>query len=110
MRSLTLFVAGIVVGLIIQDALAQTTNANIVGLNHVALSVPNVPDAINYYTKTMGFPVAFSDANDKGETTFAYVQISKNTFIELQEATAQRHVGINHFGLHIENMNMVEPM
>jgi hypothetical protein len=38
------------------------------------------------------------------------VQIRKNTFVELQEANAQRPVGINHFGVHVENMNLVLPM
>src|SRR4029078_1497055 len=110
MRGLPMFAIGVVVGLIIQNAVAQNPNPNIVGLNHVALRVPNVPASVNYYTKTMGFPVAFSDMNEKGQITFAYVQISKNTFIELQEATAQRPVGINHFGLHVEHMDLVAPM
>jgi hypothetical protein len=33
-----------------------------------------------------------------------YVQISQNTFVELQPATAQRPPGITHFGVHVDNM------
>ncbi len=104
MRKLSLFVAGIVVGLAIQTALAQNTNRGIVGLNHVALSVPNLDEAVAYYTKTMGFPEAFRNVDEKGQTTLVYVQISKNTFIELQPANPQRPPGINHLGVHVENM------
>jgi len=104
MRGFYLFVAGIVVGLAVEAAVAQTQNRGIVGLNHVAIVVPNLNDALTYYTKTMGFPEAFRSVDDKGNVTLVYVQISKNTFIELQPANPQRPPGINHFGLHVENM------
>ena len=105
MRGAFLFVAGIVVGLLVQSAIAQNTNRGIVGLNHVALSVPNLDEAVAYYTKTMGFPEAFRSLDEKGQPTLVYVQISKNTFVELQPANPQRPPGINHFGVHVENMN-----
>jgi len=103
-RGVFLFGAGIVVGLLVQSALAQSQNRGIVALNHVALSVPNLDEAVTYYTKTMGFPEAFRSVDDKGQVTLVYVQISKNTFVELQPANPQRPPGINHFGLHVENM------
>jgi catechol 2,3-dioxygenase-like lactoylglutathione lyase family enzyme len=104
MRGFFLFVAGIVVGLAVEAAVAQSPNRGIVGLNHVALSVPNIDQAVAYYTKTMGFPEAFRQTDDKGQVTLVYVQISKNTFVELQPSNPQRPVGINHLGLHVENM------
>ena len=105
MRGLVLFVAGAVVGLAVNAvAQNQTPNRGIVGLNHVALSVPDIDKAVAYYTKTMGFPEAFRVTNPQGEVQLVYVQISQNTFIELQPANPQRPPGINHFGLHVENM------
>ena len=107
MRGLVLFVAGILIGVAIQTTGAQNQeprNRGIVGLNHVALSVPNLDEAVSYYTKTMGFPEAFRNVDEKGQTTLVYVQISRGTFIELQPANAQRPAGMNHFGIHVENM------
>jgi catechol 2,3-dioxygenase-like lactoylglutathione lyase family enzyme len=104
MRSVVLFVGGILVGLAVQSGIAQTQNRGIVGLNHVALSVPNLDEAVSYYTKTMGFPEAFRSTDEKGQVALVYVQISRNTFIELQPANPQRPPGINHLGLHVENM------
>ncbi len=104
MRGFCLFVAGILVGLAVQAAVAQNQNRGIVGLNHVALSVPNIDEAVAYYTKTMGFPEAFRSTDEKGQVALVYVQISRNTFVELQPAYPQRPPGINHFGLHVENM------
>jgi len=109
MRGFLLFAAGILVGLTIQAA-AQNQNREIVGLNHVALSVPNIDEAVAYYTKTMGFPEAFRSTDEKGQITLVYVQISRNTFVELQPANEQRPPGINHFGLHVENMNAATAM
>ena len=105
MRGLAFFVAGTLVGLAATSvAQNQTPNRGIVGLNHVALSVPDLDKAVEYYTKTMGFPEAFRFINPAGQVQLVYVQISQNTFIELQPANAQRPPGINHFGLHVENM------
>jgi len=105
MRGLFLFIAGILVGLAVETVVAQNQNPGIVGLNHVALSVPDLDKAVAYYTKTMGFPEAFRSTDEKGTPTLVYVQISRNTFVELQPANAQRPPGINHLGLHVENMN-----
>ena len=112
MRNFVLFVMGIAVGLAVEAAVAQNTSPNkgIVGMNHVCLVVPNLDEAVKYYTKTMGFPEAFRSVDDKGNVTLVYVQISKNTFIELQPANPQRPPGINHFGLHVENMNAATAM
>lgn len=106
MRGAFLFVAGLVVGLAVEVAIAEglSPNKGIVGLNHVCIVVPNLDEAVNYYTKTLGFPEAFRSKDDKGNVTLVYVQISKNTFIELQPANPQKPAGMNHFGLVVENM------
>jgi catechol 2,3-dioxygenase-like lactoylglutathione lyase family enzyme len=105
MRGLALFLAGTLTGLAASAvAQNQTPNHGIVGLNHVAISVPNLDKAVEYYTKTLGFPEAFRSTTPQGEVRLVYVQISQNTFIELLPATDQRPAGINHFGLHVENM------
>ena len=109
MRGLSLFVAGIVVGLAVQ-AVAQSPNHGIVGLNHVGISVPNLDEAVAYYTKTLGFPEAFRSKDEKGQTTLVYVQISKNTFVELQPANPQRPPGLNHFGVVVDNMGAANAM
>jgi catechol 2,3-dioxygenase-like lactoylglutathione lyase family enzyme len=105
MRACMLFVAGLVIGVAVQTAVAQNVgNAGLVGLNHVAISVQDLDAAVGYYTKTLGFREAFRNLDEKGQPTLVYVQISRNTFIELQPANAQRPPGLNHLGIHVENM------
>ena len=104
MRSLFFLVTGIAIGLAVQSLIAQSPNHGIVFLNHVGISVPSLDQAVTYYTKTMGFPEAFRNLDDKGKPTLVYVQISKNTFLELQPASSDRPPGISHFGVVVENM------
>ena len=106
MRGAFLFIAGIVVGLAVDAAIAQNQSPNhgLVGLNHVGIAVPDLDKALAYYTKTLGFPEAFRTKDDKGQIALIYVQISKNTFVELQPVTPQRPAGISHFGVHVENV------
>src|SRR5579864_5109393 len=115
MRGFALFVAGALVGgVAVQAAIAQnqrsSPNTGIVGLNHVAIAVPDIGKAVAYYTKTMGFPEAFRLKNAAGDVQLVYVQISKDTFIELLPANQQRPPGLNHFGVHIENMKAATAM
>jgi len=51
----------------------------------------------------MGYREAFRVNDEKGQPRLVDMQISKNTFLELQPATAQRPTGFTHYGLHVEN-------
>ena len=104
MRGLVLFVAGLAVGLTVQTTMAQNENAGVM-INHVGLSVPSVPDAAAFYIQKMGFKEAFRQSDPQGNPTSMYIQVSKGTFIELQQANAQRPAGLNHFGMEAANIN-----
>jgi catechol 2,3-dioxygenase-like lactoylglutathione lyase family enzyme len=102
MRGIVLFLTGIVVGLAVQTGVAQKRTD--VYINHVGVAVPSVPDALAFYTQKMGFREAFRQTDKDGKLVSAYVQVSKNSFIELQEANAQRPAGVNHFGLAVDSI------
>src|SRR5215470_14298657 len=107
MRGVALFLAGLVVGgVAVGAALAQNSslspNKGVVALNHVGINVPDLDKAVEYYTKTLGFPEAFRNTNAQGQVQLVYVQISQNTFIELQPANG-RPLGVSHFGIHVDS-------
>jgi len=103
MRGAMLFVAGLAVGMTVHVAMAQTPNKGVVMMNHVGINVPNIPEAITYYAGKMGYKEAFRVTDDKGQPTLVYMQISKTTFLELNQANAQRPAGFTHYGLVVEN-------
>jgi catechol 2,3-dioxygenase-like lactoylglutathione lyase family enzyme len=99
-----LFAAGLAVGLAVHVAVAQSTTSGVVMMNHVGINVPNIPEAVTYYTEKMGYREAFRVHDDKGEPRLVYMHISRNTFLELNQANAQRPAGFTHYGLHVENV------
>jgi catechol 2,3-dioxygenase-like lactoylglutathione lyase family enzyme len=97
---LTLFVAGIVVGtLLIQPGAAQEGPGTGLRLNHVGIAVKNFDESFNFYTKVMGFKVAFRFPSPDGKPTTTYFQINRDTFLEMAPTSAQLPVGITHMGI-----------
>lgn len=108
MRGVVLFVAGVMVGAAVQVPLAQ--NQGVVMMNHVGINVPNINEAITYYTQKMGYKEAFRATDAQGQPTLVYLHVSRNTFLELGLANAQRPAGFTHYGLHVENIKSAVAM
>lgn len=108
MRGLVLFVTGITVGVAVQTAVAQ--NVGLVGLNHVGMNVPNIEETVAFYTQKMEFREAFRTTDDRGQPALVFIQLSRNTFLELGQANAQRPAGFTHYGIQVENMGSAVKM
>src|SRR4026207_2468407 len=79
MRGCMLFVTGLLVGVGLQTVAAQSPNAQspnkgLVQVNHIGMNVPNLDEAVTYYTKTLGFPEAFRANDEKGQAPLIYEQ------------------------------------
>jgi len=103
MRGVVLFAVGILVGVAAQAPFAQDAQVP-VRVNHVAIAVPSVADALTWYTNTMGFREVIRQTSPEGRLTSVYVQVSRDTFLEIAEANAQRPAGLNHFGLEVPDI------
>jgi catechol 2,3-dioxygenase-like lactoylglutathione lyase family enzyme len=110
MRSLIggvgLFAAGIGVGVFLMSpAVAQQSQNTGLRLNHVGIYTKDFDESMRFYTQTMGLREAFTIRDKDGKPTLAYLQISKDTFLELAPATAARPAGLSHVGIWPENLN-----
>src|SRR5207237_7829668 len=77
MRGVFLFIAGIMVGTIIQTGIAQSPSSQpAVRLNHVAISVPDVAQAVSYYGEKLGFREVVRNTSPQGQLASAYIQVS----------------------------------
>jgi catechol 2,3-dioxygenase-like lactoylglutathione lyase family enzyme len=103
MKSTMLFVSGLLVGLAVNAAVAQSGGNGVEMMNHVGVTVPNVTEAVQYYTQKMGYKEAFRVTSPQGQPTLVYMQISKNTFLELNQQAGQAPVGFTHYGLVVTN-------
>ena len=71
MRGFALFAAGIIVGLgVTAGAQNLSPNHGIVGLSFVGVNVTNLDKAVEYYTKTLGFPEAYRQFTAAGDVQF----------------------------------------
>lgn len=105
LRGLTLFVAGIVVGtLAISPSLAQQSS-NGLRLNHVGIAVKDFQESLNFYTKVMGFKAAYAMPSPDGKPTTTFLQISRDTFIEMAPASANLPAGLTHIGVLADDAN-----
>jgi hypothetical protein len=97
MRGFLLFCAGVAAGVFMMQGLVAQTDPG-VKLNHIGINVKDFNGAVNYYKSVMGFRDAFEFKNPDGTPLLTYLQISKDTFLEIQPA-GNGPAGITHFGL-----------
>ena len=105
MRTSLVFVIGLLMGAALTPILAQgqkLPGENYV--NHVAIAYDNFDEAFGFYTQKMGFREAFTVKDPQGKPTLAYMQANRNTFVEIQQANANRPKGLNHYGLHVQDL------
>ena len=104
-RSLALFAAGIVVGaFLMQPSPAQQKQSTGLRLNHVGIYAKDYDESMRFYTQTIGLKEAFTVKDAAGKPTLSYLQITKDTFLEIAPATGDRTVGLSHIGIWPENL------
>jgi lactoylglutathione lyase len=103
MKRRWIFVLGIALGAVAMRISAQ--DSGIVGLHHVALRVANIDDALKFYTQSLGFREVIVRRDAAGRPSLAYIQVSKNTFLELHPVAAGREPGLDHFGFQVDDVS-----
>jgi catechol 2,3-dioxygenase-like lactoylglutathione lyase family enzyme len=103
LKSFACFLAGILVGaLALHTATAQSPRPN--ALNHVGLVVEDYDKAYKFYTDALGFREAYTMKNSDGSPLLTYLQLNRETFVELIPARASDKPGITHFGVEVGNL------
>lgn len=102
---LTLFGAGMLAGiLMMQPGAAQPGQSLGLRLNHVGVFAKDYDASMRFYTQTMGLKEAFTIRDNAGKPTLSYLQITKDTFLEVAPATGDRKPGLSHIGIWPENL------
>jgi catechol 2,3-dioxygenase-like lactoylglutathione lyase family enzyme len=73
-------------------------------LSVVGIGTADYEKSLNFYTKVMGFQPAFS-FSPNGKTTNTYLQLSRDTFLELQEAPANTPPRLTHIHMQTEDVD-----
>src|ERR1700733_7070907 len=95
----SLFAAGVTVGIfLMQPGFAQQNQNPGLRLNPVGIYTKDFDESMRFYIQTLGFREAFSIKDKDGKPTLTYLQLGKDTFIELAPATAERPAGLSDIG------------
>src|SRR5882762_6533384 len=74
-------------------------------LNLVGIAVSDYPKSQAFYERVMGFPVAFKFASPDSTRTNTFFQMSRNTFLEMQQATADVPPGLTHVHFVVDDLS-----
>jgi len=85
-----LFVTGILVGTVIQTTSRKARRSAAVRLNHVAISVPDVSQAMTWYGEKLGFHEVVRNTNPQGQLMAAYIQVTGHLHRVVSRRMAQR--------------------
>jgi catechol 2,3-dioxygenase-like lactoylglutathione lyase family enzyme len=98
MKGASMFLGGLVVGaLLLQAGVAQDASRR--GVNHIGISTHDYDEALAFYRDTLGAKEAFSIRNPDGTVRITYLQLSRDTFIELLPIGADQPAGVAHIGI-----------
>jgi catechol 2,3-dioxygenase-like lactoylglutathione lyase family enzyme len=102
LQGLGIFIVGTLAGMLIAQASAAPKE-NEAQLNHVGMYVKNMDASLDFYTKTMGFRETYLFKDEQGKPAMAFIQVSRETFIELMPADADHPAGFSHAGFQVDN-------
>jgi catechol 2,3-dioxygenase-like lactoylglutathione lyase family enzyme len=98
-RGSALFAAGAIAGMfVMQPTAAPQQKMSGLRLNHFGIFVKDLDESKNFYTKKMGFREAFSFKDGAGKP-IVYLQINRDTFLEMTPADADHPAGFSHAGI-----------
>jgi catechol 2,3-dioxygenase-like lactoylglutathione lyase family enzyme len=88
----------LVAGVVLQPgpAQGQVGKNDGLSLSLVGIAVSDYAKSQAFYERVMGFPVAFKFSSQDGTRTNTFFQMSRNSFLEMQQATADVRPGLTH--------------
>lgn len=103
-RSVVLFAAGIAVGALLTQSMAAQQNRPLNHrINHVGISVTNFDESLKFYTQVMGFKEAYRFPSQNGQPSTTFLQVNRDTFIEMAPANGRTPAGLTHIGLYSDD-------
>lgn len=89
--------------------MSNTPKPNLVGINHVALEVGNVEEALSFYRAIFDFELRGSHRDEAGRMTMAFIDMG-DQFLALSEGRRQGPDNARHFGLVVDDRSKVREL
>ena len=96
----------LVAGIVLQPAAAQGQGkSSSLRLSLVGIAVSDYAKSQAFYERVMGFPVAFKFSSQDGTRTNTFFQMSRDSFLEMQQATADVRPGLTHAHFVVDDLS-----
>ena len=109
MKRFALFAGGLgilVAGIVLQPGAAQGQGKSSgLRLSLVGIAVSDYAKSQAFYERVMGFPVAFKFSSPDGTRTNTFFQMSRDSFLEMQQATADVRPGLTHAHFVVDDLS-----
>jgi catechol 2,3-dioxygenase-like lactoylglutathione lyase family enzyme len=104
LNALALFGAGLVAGSLgMKSLIAQQNKQTNHRINHVGVRASDFQQSLDFYTKVLGFKVAYKFPGPEGMPTTTELQVNKDTFVELAPPAPNQPAGLTHFAIYTDN-------
>jgi catechol 2,3-dioxygenase-like lactoylglutathione lyase family enzyme len=90
----------------IEPGIAQEGAIPGLRLSVVGVGTKDYAESLTFYTKVMGFRPAFT-FSPNGTAKYTYLQLSRDTFLELQETSANNPPGLTHIHMQTEDVDAI---
>ena len=108
LRSGGLLVVGMMLGsLLTTRSAAQQPRDPGIRLNSVGLSVKDFDAELDFYTKKLGFREAVMLRDDAGKPRMAFLQVNRDTFVQLVPATPTRPPGLSSVLFEVDDVQAI---
>src|ERR1700752_4462469 len=99
--------AVLIAGIVLQPGAArgQAGKNSPLTLSLVGIAVSDYAKSQAFYERVMGFPIAFKFSNADGTRTNMFFQMSRNSFLEMQQATADVRPGLTHAHFVVDDLS-----
>lgn len=87
----------------------MTTKPRLVGLNHIALEVGDIEDALHFYGSIFSFDLRGSHKDDTGRVVMAFIDMG-DQFIALSRGRHQNPDRDRHLGLVVDDRSAVRDL
>src|SRR5262245_2942801 len=89
---------------LLRVTLAQGVSSDFRALNHIGIVVEDYEKALDFYTNVLGLRVAYTVPKADGSPLLTYVQLNRETFVELIPANPGDKTGVTHFGMEVGDL------
>lgn len=104
MRSTGTLLVGLCAGAVL-TGVVMAQDAGRHALNHVGVVVEDYQASLDFYTRTMGLREAYTVRRPDGSPVLTYLQLNRETFVELIPAAPGQRTGITHFGVEVDDID-----